>query len=105
MKRLALLIIFMPLFFSCNQKKENIQQPIKTEDIETEKSLEHIHNVDSIEKPKSINKWMQDPVGNPTESGVQKTCHCNCSCGTVSIYPCDDNCDCCVRACKKKCKD
>ena len=36
---------------------------------------------------------------------MKKTCHCNCSCGTVSIYPCEEGCGCCSRACKQKCGD
>ena len=31
------------------------------------------------------------------------TCHCNCPCGTVSLYPCVDKTTDCAAACKRKC--
>lgn len=106
MKKLLILLI-IPLLFSCSQKKEKLQQHPKTEDLEIEKSPERPHDLDSIKNPPPFEKGLEDPAtfGDPIESSVKKTCHCNCSCGTVSIYPCDDNCNCCIRACKQKCKD
>lgn len=43
------------------------------------------------------------PIG---QTRIPKTCHCSCSCGTVTRWPCDEACSCCEGndgACCKKC--
>ena len=32
------------------------------------------------------------PIG---QTRIPKTCHCSCSCGMVTAWPCDEACACC----------
>ena len=59
-------------------------------------------NIDKNQKEPE--KYREFGIPSSDKSDVKKTCHCNCSCGTVSMWPCESDCDCCETACKQKCQ-